>query len=89
MFHSIKLCPITSPYSFHGFIIFKCHEYTVHWFVTKQYVIYTLNDDGVSEDVTLLINEYVVENDQPKIVPIPKEEVNLVLTFYNNLRNNI
>ena len=57
--------------------------------LTKQYVIYTLNDDGISEDVTLLINEYVVENEQPKIVPIPKEEVNLVLTFYNNLRNNI
>ena len=57
--------------------------------IKKQYVIYTLNDDGVSEDVTLLINEYVIGNDQPKIVPIPKEEVNLVLTFYNNLRNNI
>ena len=57
--------------------------------IKKQYVIYTLNDDGVSEDVTLLINEYVIENNQPKIVPIPKEEVNLVLTFYNNLRKNI
>lgn len=57
--------------------------------IKKQYVIYTLNDDGVSEDVTLLINEYVIENDQPKIVPIPKEETNLVLAVYNTLRENI
>jgi hypothetical protein len=57
--------------------------------IKKQYVIYTLNDDGVSEDVTLLINEYVVENDQPKIVPIPKEETNMVLAVYNTLRENI
>lgn len=57
--------------------------------LNKQYVIYTVNDDGVSEEVTLLINEYVMENDQPKIIPIPKKEVNLVLTIYNNLRNNI
>ena len=55
----------------------------------KNYVIYTLDDDGVSEDVTLLINEYVVENDQPKIVPIPKEETNMVLAVYNTLRENI
>ena len=27
----------------------------------KNYVIYTLDDDGVSEDVTLLINEYMKE----------------------------
>lgn len=55
----------------------------------KNYVIYTLDDDGVSEDVTLLINEYVVENDQPKIVPIPKEETNMVLAVYNTLREKI
>ncbi len=55
----------------------------------KNYVIYTLDDDGVSEDVTLLINEYVVENDQAKIVPIPKEETNMVLAVYNTLRENI
>ncbi len=57
--------------------------------LNKNYIIYTLNDDGVSEDVNLLINEYVVENDQPKIVPIPKEETNMVLAVYNTLRENI
>lgn len=57
--------------------------------INKKYVVYTIDDDGVSEEVTLLINEFIMENNQPKVVPIPKEEVNLVLTFYNNLRGNI
>ena len=57
--------------------------------LNKKYVVYTIDDDGVSEEVTLLINEFIIENNQPKVVPIPKEEVNLVLTFYNNLRENI
>lgn len=57
--------------------------------LNKNYVVYTVNDDGVSETVTVLINEIVYENDQPKIVPIPKNEINLVLAFYNTIRENI
>lgn len=55
----------------------------------KNYIVYTLNDDGVSEEITVLINEYVLENEQPKIVPIPKEETAMVLAFYNTIRENI
>ena len=57
--------------------------------LNKNYVVYTLNDDGVSEEVTVLINEYVLENDQPKIIPIPEEETAMVLAFYNTIRENI
>lgn len=57
--------------------------------LNKNYVVYTLNDDGVSEEVTVLINEYVLENEQPKIIPIPEEETAMVLAFYNTIRENI
>ena len=57
--------------------------------LNKNYVVYTLNDDGISEEVTVLINEYVLENDQPKIIPIPEEETAMVLAFYNTIRENI
>lgn len=57
--------------------------------LNKNYVVYTINDDGISENVTVLINEFILENEQPKIVPIPKEETKMVLAFYNTIRENI
>jgi uncharacterized protein YrzB (UPF0473 family) len=57
--------------------------------INKNYVVYSINDDGISETVTILINELVYENNLPKIVPIPKEETQMVLAFYTTIRNNI
>lgn len=72
------------------------NDYTIEIITTfsleelnKNYVVYTLNDDGVSESVTVLINEIVYENNEPKIVPIPEEETTMVLAFYNTIRENI
>ncbi len=55
----------------------------------KEYVVFTVNDDGVSEDVYVNIAgiEEVDGNYQLRL--IPEEEKNLVLVFYDNLRDTI
>ena len=55
----------------------------------KEYVVFTVNDDGVSEDVYVNIAgiEEVDGNCQLRL--IPEEEKNLVLVFYDNLRDTI
>lgn len=53
----------------------------------KEYIVYTINDDNVSEDVTVLISEIAYENGIQKIVPIKEEEKEMVLAFYNDIRN--
>lgn len=65
------------------FLTFKIKEYN------KEYIVYTLNDDGKSEMVNVHISQIDSEGDKPKIVPIPEEEARMVLSFYDYIRDHI
>jgi len=55
----------------------------------KEYVVFTVDDDGKSEDV--YVNIAGVENidGHYKLRLIPEEEKNMVLVFYDNIRDSI
>lgn len=56
----------------------------------KNYIAYTINDDGVSESVQVCISEIKYdETGLPKIVSIPDDEKEMVLIFYNNIKDKI
>lgn len=57
--------------------------------LNKNYVVYTLNDDGVSEDVNVLISEMYYEDKTPRIKSIDESEKEMVVLFYNNIKNSI
>jgi uncharacterized protein YrzB (UPF0473 family) len=57
--------------------------------INKNYVAYTINDDGKSETVDIFISEIVYDNDVPRLVSIPDNEKNMALLFYNNIKKNI
>lgn len=57
--------------------------------IGKEYVAYTINDDNLSNTVTVLISEIDYDNDIPKIVPIKEDEKEMVLLFYNNLKKSM
>ena len=52
----------------------------------KEYMVYTINDDNVSETVNIFISEVEYENNIPKIVPIKDDEKEMVLMFYDSIR---
>ena len=55
----------------------------------KEYVVYTVNDDGVSENVTICIAGLLEEDGKYNLRLIDESEKNLVLVFYDNLRDMI
>ena len=55
----------------------------------KEYVVFTVNDDGKSEDVYINIMGIEEVNGEYRLRLIPEEEKNLVLVFYDNLRDTI
>ncbi len=55
----------------------------------KNYIVYTLNDKGDTKEVTILLSEIVYQNEKPELVSIPENEINLVLNFYDNVRDSI
>ena len=55
----------------------------------KEYVIFTVNDDGKSEDVYINIMGIEEVDGEYRLRLIPEEEKNLVLVFYDNLRDTI
>ncbi len=58
--------------------------------LNKEYVLYTINDDGVSEDAFINISE--IEKDATgsyQLKLIPENEKNMVLTFYDSIRDSI
>ena len=57
--------------------------------LNKNYVVYTLNDDDVSEDVNVLISEMYYEDKTPRIKSIDESEKEMVVLFYNNIKNSI
>jgi len=57
--------------------------------LNKEYVVYTINDDGISNDVNIIISEIEYINNIPKIKSIPEEEKEMVILFYNNVKKSI
>jgi uncharacterized protein YrzB (UPF0473 family) len=55
----------------------------------KEYVVYTINDDGKSEDVYVNIAGLEEKDGKYQLRLIPEEEKNMVLVFYDNLRDTI
>ena len=55
----------------------------------KEYIVFTVNDDGKSEDVYINIAGIEEVNGKYELRLIPEEEKNLVLVFYDNLRDTI
>lgn len=57
--------------------------------LNREYIAYTVNDDGVSEDVQVFITGIKEENGEAKLVLIPEQEKTLVLAVYDNIRDNL
>lgn len=55
----------------------------------KEYVVYTINDDGKSEEVYVNIAGLEEKDGKYQLRLIPEEEKNMVLVFYDNLRDTI
>ena len=55
----------------------------------KEYVVFTVNDDGKSDDVYVNIAGIENVDGEYRLRLIPEEEKNLVLVFYDNLRDTI
>ena len=55
----------------------------------KEYVVYTINDDGQSEDVYVNIAGIEERDGKYQLRLIPEKEKNMVLVFYDNLRDSI
>ncbi len=54
----------------------------------KEYIVFTVNDDGVSEKVNVSIAELKHNAEGiPSLGLIPKAEMNVVLSFYDSLRD--
>lgn len=56
--------------------------------LNRKYIMYTLNDDGVSEDVLLLIAQVEIVNGEMNLLSIPEEEKNMVISFFDNIRDS-
>ena len=57
--------------------------------LNKEYIVYTLNDDGKSEDVYVNIAGIDESSGTPQLRLIPESERSMVLVFYDNLRDSI
>lgn len=57
--------------------------------INKNYVVYTLNDNDINEDVNVLISEIYYDKQIPKIKSIDEREKEMVILFYNNIKNSI
>jgi uncharacterized protein YrzB (UPF0473 family) len=57
--------------------------------LNKEYIVYTVNDDGVSERVAICIAGLIDDNGHLSLRLIDESEKNLVLVFYDNLRDMI
>ena len=58
--------------------------------LNKEYVVFTIDDDGVSENVYINIAELdKIEKDEYQIKMIKESEKNMVLAFYDSIRDSI
>ena len=58
--------------------------------LNKEYAIFTVNDDGVSEDAYINITELAKdETGGYQLKMIPENEKSMVLAFYDSIRDSI
>ena len=57
--------------------------------MNKNYIVYTINDDNKSKEVYISIAELEQNNGKYELKLIPEKEKNMVLVFYDNLRDTI
>lgn len=62
---------------------FKIPEYH------KDYMLYTSNDNGMSEKVMILISEVEEQSNGLYLKTINEKEKNMVLVFYDNIRDTL
>lgn len=55
----------------------------------REYIAYTLNDDGISDDVVVFISGIKYVEDIPVLINIPEDEKEMALMFYNNVKEGI
>ena len=55
----------------------------------KEYVVFTVDDDGKSENVYVNISGIELDDGIYKLRLIPESEKNMVLLFYDNIRDSI
>lgn len=60
---------------------FKVEEYN------KQYVAYTLNDDGMTEKVSVIISE--IDSQTNKLISIPSNQMKVVIDAYEEAKRLI
>lgn len=60
---------------------FRVEEYN------KNYIVYTLNDDGISDFTSVVISEYDKNNN--KLISIPFDEKETVLKIYEEVKQMI
>jgi len=57
--------------------------------MNKEYIVYTINDNGKSETAYICIAGLEQKNGKYELKLIPEQEKNMVLVFYDNLRDTI
>lgn len=58
--------------------------------LNKEYAVFTVNDDGKSEEVYINITELEkIPSGEYQMKMIPENEKNMVLTFYDSIRDSI
>lgn len=60
---------------------FKIEEFN------REYIIYTLNDDGISDDVIVLVAQIEMVDGKMKLLSIPDEERKMVMLFFDNIKD--
>lgn len=56
--------------------------------INKEYVVYTINDDEKEEFSSVLISEIKYNGRVPELSPIKSDEKEMVLMFYEKIKNS-
>ena len=55
----------------------------------KKFIAYTINDDGVSQNVNVFISEVEMTGDGARVIPIKEDEKEIVLLTYDGIKQTI
>ena len=55
--------------------------------LNKNYIVYTIDDDGISDDVIIFISEIKYKDNNPVLIDIKEEEKNTVLLVYEKIKD--
>ena len=56
--------------------------------LNREYILYTLNDDGNSDDVIVLVAQVESKDGKMKLLSIPEDEKNMVALFFDNIKDS-